>query len=244
MSTTEKQAESNRQNAQHSTGPKTAEGKAKVGRNAVKHGLYSNQTVLNSRHHQEDRAEYDRLLQSVTIELLPETSFQHLLVKRIVDCLWRLRRAVTAETAQIHRQLDTAEDTLRTDELVNRLSMRFLRTKKDDTASGGDTHPPDLSHPEPVEGSAPDTETPPDPLTNIIDSKLIPDDAFSKNLLRYELRLNRELIRTYELFNHLKLGGISGFIESKKFGRSGPSQSRPHRVSKKIKCFETNPDDL
>lgn len=35
--------EANRQNAQHSNGPKTPEGKAKSSRNAVSHGIFVNQ---------------------------------------------------------------------------------------------------------------------------------------------------------------------------------------------------------
>jgi hypothetical protein len=38
---TEKQINANRKNAQKSTGPKTAEGKAAVSQNAVKHGLFT-----------------------------------------------------------------------------------------------------------------------------------------------------------------------------------------------------------
>ena len=40
------QIEANRANAQKSTGPRTAEGKAKVAPNAIKHGLLAEQVVV------------------------------------------------------------------------------------------------------------------------------------------------------------------------------------------------------
>ena len=43
---TEKQINANRQNAQKSTGPKTAEGKATSSKNAVKHGLFAEEAVI------------------------------------------------------------------------------------------------------------------------------------------------------------------------------------------------------
>jgi hypothetical protein len=43
---TQAQVEANRQNAQKSTGPKTAEGKMAVALNAVKHGLTANIDVV------------------------------------------------------------------------------------------------------------------------------------------------------------------------------------------------------
>ena len=46
--TTQAQIQSNRVNAQHSTGPRTAEGKARCCRNALKHGLLSEQALLET----------------------------------------------------------------------------------------------------------------------------------------------------------------------------------------------------
>jgi hypothetical protein len=43
---TEAQIKANQQNAQKSTGPRTAEGKAAVSRNAVKHGLFASDPVI------------------------------------------------------------------------------------------------------------------------------------------------------------------------------------------------------
>ena len=43
---TKKQIAANRKNAKKSTGPKTAKGKARSSRNALKHGLLSRQVVL------------------------------------------------------------------------------------------------------------------------------------------------------------------------------------------------------
>jgi hypothetical protein len=45
--TTEKQAETNRQNALKSTGPTTIEGKARASKNAMKHGLLSTDLVVH-----------------------------------------------------------------------------------------------------------------------------------------------------------------------------------------------------
>ena len=44
--TSDKQIEANRRNARKSTGPRTQEGKARVGNNAVKHGLLSQDVLV------------------------------------------------------------------------------------------------------------------------------------------------------------------------------------------------------
>ena len=44
---TQAQTNANRVNSQKSTGPKTAEGKAAVAQNALKHGLFGKLAVIN-----------------------------------------------------------------------------------------------------------------------------------------------------------------------------------------------------
>jgi hypothetical protein len=56
-STSVMQIEANRKNAEKSTGPKTPEGKQAVASNAVKHGLFTRQLILND----EDPEEYQAL---------------------------------------------------------------------------------------------------------------------------------------------------------------------------------------
>jgi protein subunit release factor B len=46
---TKAQTKANQQNAQKSTGPKTAEGKAVVSQNAVKHGLFAAEAVITGK---------------------------------------------------------------------------------------------------------------------------------------------------------------------------------------------------
>ena len=46
MMVSDRQMEANKQNAQRSTGPCTADGKARVALNALKHGLTGKQIVL------------------------------------------------------------------------------------------------------------------------------------------------------------------------------------------------------
>jgi hypothetical protein len=105
MSITKKQLTANRQNAQKSTGPKTAEGKAASSQNHLKHGLYSGNVIINSPYLQENQADYDALVDSLIAELHPEGMLQNLLVRKIANCFWRFRRVINAETANIQDRL-------------------------------------------------------------------------------------------------------------------------------------------
>lgn len=81
-------AEVNRQNALHSTGPRTPEGKLASSRNAFQHGLYSKQLVLPG----EDPAELDALRQDLRREHQPANTTEEILVNELAEHYWRLRR--------------------------------------------------------------------------------------------------------------------------------------------------------
>ena len=78
----------NRANAQHSTGPRTTEGKAASSQNAFKHGLYSRQLILPG----EDPAELDALRADLRREHQPATTTEDILVNELAEHYWRLRR--------------------------------------------------------------------------------------------------------------------------------------------------------
>ena len=104
--TTEKQIEANRQNALVSTGPRTLEGKAITGRNAVKHGIFARELVISGGDGQESREEYDVLFQQLVEDLNPEGQMEILLVEKIAVNYWRLKRLVRYETGEIRERLD------------------------------------------------------------------------------------------------------------------------------------------
>ena len=98
-----RQIESNRRNAQKSTGPKTDDGKARASRNAIRHGLTA-ETVIKLL---EDPDDYRAFEQAVTADYDAETAVERELVLRLASLLWRLRRATAIETGllQIQHQL-------------------------------------------------------------------------------------------------------------------------------------------
>jgi hypothetical protein len=85
----------NRLNAQRSTGPRTAAGKARSSRNAVKHGLLARQPLLAD----EDPAEYDELRDRLVEALSPDGAVEEVLVDELLGVLWRLRRLRRVEVA-------------------------------------------------------------------------------------------------------------------------------------------------
>ncbi len=85
----------NRANAQHSTGPRTEEGKARVSLNAVKTGLTGRTVLLPS----EEAAPYQALMAEYEKSLQPAGVEERALVQSLVDCRWRLDRIPGLEMA-------------------------------------------------------------------------------------------------------------------------------------------------
>src|SRR5215212_1612403 len=88
-----KQIQANRRNALKSTGPKTPEGKALARLNATKHGLLSQAVLLPG----EDEDALKELAERLRAELQPVGEMESLLVERIIDAVWRLRRLSRVE---------------------------------------------------------------------------------------------------------------------------------------------------
>jgi len=102
----ERQEQANAQNAQLSTGPLTQEGKAVVSRNAVKHGIFAKDLVINAGDGREDELEYLELLAELNIDFCPVGRMEKILVEKIAVNYWRLRRLIRYETGEIRGRLD------------------------------------------------------------------------------------------------------------------------------------------
>jgi hypothetical protein len=95
----EQQNGANRRNAQLSTGPRTAEGKARVALNALKHGLTGQQVVLPN----ESAEDCDTFRAGQFDALHPHGALEETLAERIVIDAWRLRRVALLESALYRR---------------------------------------------------------------------------------------------------------------------------------------------
>ena len=97
--TTEARIHANRLNARKSTGPRTAEGKARVAQNAIKHGILCDQAVLPT----EDRRQFEVFRDALVGDLAPAGAMEQTLAERIVAGSWRLRRVLYHETCLLDR---------------------------------------------------------------------------------------------------------------------------------------------
>ena len=91
---TPSRAEINLANSQHSTGPKSAEGKQRSSQNALRHGLTAQTVVLPT----EDPGAYQLHGQSFTTELAPKGSIETHLAQSLADISWRLNRVAAIES--------------------------------------------------------------------------------------------------------------------------------------------------
>ena len=82
------QIEANRRNAQHSTGPRTPEGKAASSMNAFKTGIDAQSSIIPG----EDAAALAALTERLYQDCQPQTEIESLLVDNIIRASWRLRR--------------------------------------------------------------------------------------------------------------------------------------------------------
>src|SRR3954452_24245485 len=93
--TTLKQIEANRLNAKKSTGPRTAQGKSVARLNALKHGLFATDPIIQG----EDPAHLEALRTGHYDRFQPATTDEHVLVAALVRDAWRLERCANSETA-------------------------------------------------------------------------------------------------------------------------------------------------
>ena len=96
------QTEANRKNAQKSTGPKTIEGKKAVAKNALKHGLFTNEAVIAG----ESLEDYNCLREKTLDELSPVGNMETILTERIVSLTWRLKRIERFQSIVIDAMID------------------------------------------------------------------------------------------------------------------------------------------
>src|SRR5690242_16938308 len=91
---TSPQTRANRANAQHSTGPRTEEGKRRSSLNALRHGLTGHVIVLPG----EDLAAYQRQCQQAFDQFQPANWNEKQLAQTMVDLTWQLHRISAIET--------------------------------------------------------------------------------------------------------------------------------------------------
>ncbi|MFB3891621.1 MAG: hypothetical protein ACE15C_06310 [Phycisphaerae bacterium] len=100
---TDKQLQSNRQNALKSTGPRTPQGKAAVAANALKHGIWSEADILTDI---EDPDKWMAFIDSVKVDLAPEGYVEEQFADQIAQLFWRMRRVRRYETESIRASRD------------------------------------------------------------------------------------------------------------------------------------------
>ena len=113
----------NKANAQHSTGPRTPEGKAKSSQNALKHGLTAATVILPG----EDPAEFNAFLGDMLHDLKPLSSVEEALVLEMVDAQWRLRRGTRAEAKILSAETPDGLPDLKA---LNNLTLLMGRIKR------------------------------------------------------------------------------------------------------------------
>ncbi len=119
-------AESNRANAQHSTGPRTEAGKQKVSRNAVKHGLTSSRLFIRAG----EQEEFDTFQQDLHKRIAPIGAIEDDLYGRILHACWNLRRLRELEEDLFAQYEDpfTDEEACKKMESYARHTARFERS--------------------------------------------------------------------------------------------------------------------
>jgi len=92
---TQKQFKANRRNARRSTGPRSEQGRARVGLDALTHGLTARRLVLPD----ERPEDLEAFTNGIFEDLRPIGLLQQEVSRNIADCLWRLRCVPFIETA-------------------------------------------------------------------------------------------------------------------------------------------------
>src|SRR5260221_6730639 len=112
MSTSPAKLAANAANAQHSTGPRTPEGKARSSQNARTHGLTARDLVIAP----DEREEFEQLRTDCQTSVQPQDGIQQSLFEELLGAAWNLRRIrrmevracsnTTTTAGQLEKELD------------------------------------------------------------------------------------------------------------------------------------------
>ncbi len=112
--TTAAKLTANKRNAQRSTGPKTATGKAVARLNATSHGLRAASPVVPG----EDPTAWEAFREAMAADLAPVGMLESELAERVAALLWRLRRVQSFEAGMVTGASDFAARHARGEGLV------------------------------------------------------------------------------------------------------------------------------
>jgi len=87
-------------------GPTTQRGKQKSRQNATKHGIFAVGIVRK----RESKTEYLRIVEDMVETLQPVGRLEEILVEKLAMLVWRYRRLLQAEAAEVARQAEPDEE--------------------------------------------------------------------------------------------------------------------------------------
>jgi hypothetical protein len=122
------QVAANIENATHSTGPRTEEGKARSSQNAIKHGLTSNKCLLLP---DEDEEEFRRFEAGLKHTYMPLNYVEAELVDDIISIQWRRKRATALEARILSAENPDFRALNNISLIANRLKREFSATHKE-----------------------------------------------------------------------------------------------------------------
>jgi hypothetical protein len=119
------QLTANQANAQHSTGPRTDEGKARVSQNALRHGLTARHLVIRDDEHEE----FADLLNSLSSELDPQGAVETVAFHELLHAAWSLHRFRRIEAEASRGSVEDFTDPATTT-VLDRLSRYQARAQR------------------------------------------------------------------------------------------------------------------
>jgi hypothetical protein len=219
----------NRENAQHSTGPRTESGKLRASRNSLHHHAFSAHLC----HPGEDEHNFHLLRNAILADLAPQSILELCLADRVVSAAWRLRRLQHADQyltkmqqtdwrASVEAYNEKLED--RRERFLDNCKRHDLHRNPDGAEADDETLFRDADIPEPLPVPAEDAtsdDDPPMPAPGFfLAQALSPDAKFAdpdtrpssaarttrfERLLTAELRLQGMMARALRDLRQLRL---------------------------------------
>ncbi len=113
--TTPAQQAASRSNGARSRGPKTAAGKSRSSRNALRHGLLAKTTVLEN----ESREGFEELLRQHIRRIAPRDAVEHSALEEMCSAAWRIRRLWSMERKALDLEIAAQSSPDELERIVN-----------------------------------------------------------------------------------------------------------------------------